>query len=463
MARRTIKFRVRNLFAVLLAILVFAGAIFGIVKITQKLTSKTKIISQSFVCGALNVEGEFVDSKTSIVTKDFFECQGLKIVKSGSSTIRYQVFFYDENKALVEYTEELKIDYEKTDEIHAKYARIVILPQFEDDDDEIKWYQVRKYAKQLTIEVNRKQNYKANENVETTSYEVAFYDFELVGTYTTNAMGKLTSFPSTPTPTNGFLFVGWYTTDDIEITENSIITANEECYALYKRTEKISGDDNTGDDNTGGDNTGGDNTGDDNTGDGETPDIPVTPSCTHVDNDNDWGCDNCGITYFDGDENTDMVFMEDVDGEYTQGALLVGASGYSEPFVLFDYDNLPSNINGGAYQDGHILFLIQDAETGGIRAYGVIESAEGSTFEDYDGDDKFWDISDAGDIGCNSINAKVVTISTDNGIYVLCGLRSDGSLKAIDATMKEAVGAGDDLGYYGGCAFIFVPVSEVDS
>ena len=185
--------------------------------------------------------------------------------------------------------------------------------------------------------------------------------------------------------------------------------------------------------------------------------------CAHRDDNNDWSCDNCGITYFDGDENTDMVFMEDVDGEYAPGALLVGASGYSQPFVLFDFDNekMMDKIQAGAYQDGPILFLIQDAETGGFSAYAVIESAEGSTFENHA--EKFWEISNADEIGCNSTNQEVVTVSTDNGIYVLCALRSDGSLKAIDATMKEAIYAGEDLGCFGGCAFIFVPVSEVDS
>ena len=185
--------------------------------------------------------------------------------------------------------------------------------------------------------------------------------------------------------------------------------------------------------------------------------------CAHRDDNNDWSCDNCGITYFDGDENTDMVFMEDVDGEYASGALLVGVSGYSQPFVLFDFDNekMMDKIQAGAYQDGPILFLIQDAETGGFSAYAVIESAEGSTFENHA--EKFWEISNADEIGCNSINQEVVTVSTDNGIYVLCALRSDGSLKAIDATMKEAIYAGEDLGCFGGCAFIFVPVSEVDS
>ena len=185
--------------------------------------------------------------------------------------------------------------------------------------------------------------------------------------------------------------------------------------------------------------------------------------CAHRDDNNDWSCDNCGITYFDGDENTDMVFMEDVDGEYAPGALLVGVSGYSQPFVLFDFDNenMMDKIQAGEYQDGPILFLIQDAETGGFSAYAVIESAEGSTFENHA--EKFWEISNADEIGCNSINQEVVTVSTENGIYVLCALRSDGSLKAIDATMKEAIYAGEDLGCFGGCAFIFVPVSEVDS
>ena len=162
MAKLKIKKNIRNFFAVALAILVGAGVILGFVKIGEKLTSKTKEISPSYQIGGIDVSGKGTSAKDSIVTKEAFECQGLKITPDFNSNVQYQVFFYDVDDTFLESSEMLNETYNYCSPL-ASHARVVIYPQPDDDgeDVQVKWYQVRSYAKQLTIEVNRKQKIKA--------------------------------------------------------------------------------------------------------------------------------------------------------------------------------------------------------------------------------------------------------------------------------------------------------------
>lgn len=160
MAKIKFKKNFRNFLAIALAILVGAGAIFGIVKLSEKLTSETKKITPSYQVGGIDVSGKGNDSKDSIVTKEAFECQGLKITPEFGANIEYQVFFYGANDVFLECSEVMSDTYNYCP-TWAGYARVVIYPQSDEDNDdvEVKWYQVRKYAKLLTIEVNRKQDF----------------------------------------------------------------------------------------------------------------------------------------------------------------------------------------------------------------------------------------------------------------------------------------------------------------
>ena len=105
MAKLKIKKNIRNFFAVALAILVGAGVILGFVKIGEKLTSKTKELSPSYQVGGIDVSGKGTSATDSIVTKEAFECQGLKITPEFASNIQYQVFFYGVDDMYLECSE----------------------------------------------------------------------------------------------------------------------------------------------------------------------------------------------------------------------------------------------------------------------------------------------------------------------------------------------------------------------
>ena len=164
MAKIKFKKNFRNFLAIALAILVGAGAIFGIVKLTEKFTSETKKITPSYQVGGIDVSGKGNDSKDSIVTKEAFECQGLKITPEFGANIEYQVFFYGVDDMYCGSTEVMEDTYRFEDTAFVKTARVVIYPQSNEDNEdvEVKCYQVRSYAKLLTIEVNRKQDFKFN-------------------------------------------------------------------------------------------------------------------------------------------------------------------------------------------------------------------------------------------------------------------------------------------------------------
>ena len=112
----------------------------------------------SFERGSLNDSGIYTETKASIYTKEALEYgNGVKIKLDFDSDVSYQIFFYDEDDSFVETTQE----YEKTATVTAPegavYARIVVTPEWDadvDKDDQIvRLWNVRKYAKQLTVMV----------------------------------------------------------------------------------------------------------------------------------------------------------------------------------------------------------------------------------------------------------------------------------------------------------------------
>ena len=83
------------------------------------------------------------------------ECLGLNIKLDFDSMITYRVFFYDVNGDFLSSTSSLDSDFDSAPTI-ARYCRIVITPK---EDTEIKWYEINKYAKQITISVDSKQDF----------------------------------------------------------------------------------------------------------------------------------------------------------------------------------------------------------------------------------------------------------------------------------------------------------------
>ena len=155
---KKVKFNVKNIVSIILAALVTVGVIAGIVAIANPPETKT-ISSTVFRVGGLNVNGEYIETKESIYTKDLIECQGLEIEPDFESNVEYQVFYYDYEQAFIRSTDKMTDSYEK-DEDAAVYCRIVILPIPEEDEEvKIYFWEVIGIANNLKITVNRVQDF----------------------------------------------------------------------------------------------------------------------------------------------------------------------------------------------------------------------------------------------------------------------------------------------------------------
>ena len=129
---------------------------------------KRAISSLSFKVGAISDEGNYVNSDTSIYTKEMFECEGLTIEPEFEATGTFRVFYYGEDKTFLGATDVLNANagaYSKGDEFPlAKYARIVITPEVPTDDTgaavedfKIGTFDIMGYVNDYTITVAKAQ------------------------------------------------------------------------------------------------------------------------------------------------------------------------------------------------------------------------------------------------------------------------------------------------------------------
>lgn len=155
----------RNVLAGSLAVLLLAGAVFGIVSLATGRDSRT-VGAGDFSIGGLDKDGQFVRTESTLVS-DYIECQGLTVEATDQATGTYQVFYYDADKILLGSTESLAVRsgiYRKEDSfVLAKYARIILAPTLEVDEDEsdkeakIRFWQVSGFVDDFIITVDREQ------------------------------------------------------------------------------------------------------------------------------------------------------------------------------------------------------------------------------------------------------------------------------------------------------------------
>lgn len=141
---------------IILGILTIVGAIIGISTIVEKNDNGLKKIHPTFKIGTLDANGEWVDGKANLYS-DMFECQGLEIELAFEHNIKYEVFYYDKDEKFIEKSELLTDDYVNED-LTRIFARILITPDWSKIDTnthEIKWYEVSKYANQLSFKINK--------------------------------------------------------------------------------------------------------------------------------------------------------------------------------------------------------------------------------------------------------------------------------------------------------------------
>ncbi len=144
--------------SILCGILVVAtliGACAGLAALSKK---ETKTIgSGAFERGALDENGVYVESKTSIYTKKAFDCIGLRVEPDFEFKGTYDVYYYDNDDGLLDKIEGISGVYDE-DHYFSYRARIVIHPELSEDEEEIGFFDVYKYAKLVKITVNKEQD-----------------------------------------------------------------------------------------------------------------------------------------------------------------------------------------------------------------------------------------------------------------------------------------------------------------
>ena len=147
--------KVKRILSIVLGVAVLAGAIALVANLVKpKNDDGLKEIHPTFEVGGLNETGEFVDTKESIYTKKAIEYSELKVSLDFDADVTYQLFYYDEDDKFVSKSEVLTKGHSEVLKNETKFVRILVTPVYADatdEDKEIKWYEIRNYAKQLTI------------------------------------------------------------------------------------------------------------------------------------------------------------------------------------------------------------------------------------------------------------------------------------------------------------------------
>ena len=138
---------------VLVLLALAGGTIFSIVKITSNETSKT-VSALSFQIGNLNESGRFNKNDTStMVTKDMLKLEDIEIILPEDSGVVYKVFYFDEDGEFISSSEYLDTHEFKDEPAEgATQVKIVVKPV---SDPEISFFEISKYAKQITIKVSK--------------------------------------------------------------------------------------------------------------------------------------------------------------------------------------------------------------------------------------------------------------------------------------------------------------------
>ena len=165
MAKYKFKFK-KNWKSILCGVLVVVTLIGACAGLAAIFNNDTKDISSTaFERGALDSKGEYVESKKSIYTPEAFACKGLRIEPDFEFSGTYDVFFYSINGDFIESKTGLtKVNVE----VHplAYEARVVIHPAVpegvKESEFEIGIFEVYGYAKELTITVDKDQEYNYN-------------------------------------------------------------------------------------------------------------------------------------------------------------------------------------------------------------------------------------------------------------------------------------------------------------
>ncbi|MBQ7332860.1 MAG: hypothetical protein IJW38_00755 [Clostridia bacterium] len=148
----------------IISVVLVIGAVIGIgagVSAIAKDETKTLSSIGTFTRGSLDEKtGKFVKGDTSIVTEELIECAGLTVTPEFDSNVQYQIFWYNMDEIYFTCTELSDGVFSGNIPECAKYSRIVIVPELNTDDKDVKinFWEIPGIAKNLKIEVSKDQS-----------------------------------------------------------------------------------------------------------------------------------------------------------------------------------------------------------------------------------------------------------------------------------------------------------------
>lgn len=131
------------------------GAVVTLFVMLDRQTTVTEIGAEAYTIAALDDSGEQTDGDTSIVTRNAFTVDGLKVDIADDATVTYTLYFYGADDEFISKTEALSKDFDGSEiPENAESAKIVIAPTA-DEDGKVDLTEVLGYAGQVTVTVNR--------------------------------------------------------------------------------------------------------------------------------------------------------------------------------------------------------------------------------------------------------------------------------------------------------------------
>ena len=160
MARSKRKISIKKVLCLILAGVAMLTVIGGVAAFATK---DSKSISwRELTTGDIDAYGKFVENDQSLCTKEAFNCIGLRIVPEFDAKLTYDVFYYDYNDVLLDAKRGLTGVYDE-DYPLAKTARVAIHPEIPEgvksSDFKIDYWDIRGYANNLKITVDKEQTY----------------------------------------------------------------------------------------------------------------------------------------------------------------------------------------------------------------------------------------------------------------------------------------------------------------
>lgn len=140
---------------VFLLVIGLIGAVITLFVMLDRQTTVTEIGAEQYIIGGLDAEGAAVEGDTSIVTRDTFTTDGLKVELADEAEVTYELYFYDADGEFVSKTAALSADFDGSAiPENAASAKCVITP-IADEDGKVSLTEVLNYAGQVTVTVNR--------------------------------------------------------------------------------------------------------------------------------------------------------------------------------------------------------------------------------------------------------------------------------------------------------------------